>query len=310
MVTETRTRVSFEMIARRAKSHQISVKLGFCDRSPHTLSSATNIVVRTLKDYGHTVEQINARASHRVEVECDAFRLDVRHRRSPTPLRQMNGEPCKSQLEILVVPRFTDHLDAEITELLLAMILHNLISEMQSATTITWVGSRTELDCATFLSAFEPKNGAVPHADLGVFPNTKTAEGDETRERVIDMVPITPPPTRARQRNRFAPVDATFHELATQCEKLAGSLPPERAQTCQTSLRSSDPSFLWGTRLDRVATWATTLAVGLVSVPLAITTVAVMLLRSRDPHYGVQMMIVLSLVALIQSSDILQAALK
>jgi hypothetical protein len=50
--------------------------------------------------------------------------------------------------------------------------------------------------------------------------------------------------------------------------------------------------------------------VGLVSVPLAMTTVAVMLLRSRDPHYGVQMMIVLSLVALLQSSDILQAALK
>lgn len=330
MTTETQAQVNFEMLSQREASDKISVKLGFSDRSPHTLSLASTTVIRTLEEYGHNVEQFHARTGHRVELECDTFHLDLRHRRSPTPLRQMDGEPCKSQLEILVTPHFPDHLDEEIIELLLAMMLHNLICEMETATTVAWVHSGAELDCATFMSAFEaPEVPAVqtvlpqelaqtdvfepdasPLAAFDAFTDTIGAEGREVEELVLNMAPITPEPARTRKRNRFAPVDATFNELSAHCEKLASSLSPEGEQNEQANLRTSVLTPKWGSRLDQVATWATTLIVGLFSVPLALATVAITLLRSRDLRYGVQMMISLSLVALIQGTGIVQAALQ
>ena len=327
MTTETQAQANFEMLSQREASDKISVKLGFCDRSPQTLSLASTIVVRTLEEYGHDVEQFHARTGHRVELDCDSFRLDLRHRRNPTPLRQTDGEACKSQLEILVTPHFPDHLDEEITELLLAMMLHNLICEMDTATTVAWVDTASELDCATFMSAFEtpgrPASKAAqsplpaqaepdvsPLAAFDAFADTIAEESREVEALVLDMAPAKPKPVRSKKRNRFAPVDATFNELAAHCEKLASSLAPEGEEIDHTNLRASVLKPKWSSRLDQFATWATTLVVGLVSVPLALATVAITLLRSRDLRYGAQMLVVLSLVALIQGTGIVQAALQ
>ncbi|CUH81535.1 hypothetical protein TRM7557_03473 [Tritonibacter multivorans] len=329
MTTETKAQANFETLSRRDAADKISVKLGFCDRATNTLSVASAIVMRTLEEYGHDVDQFHARTGHRVELDCDSFRLDLRHRRSPTPLRQADGEACKSQLEILVNPHFPDHLDEEITELLLAMMLHNLICEMETATTVAWIDNAAEIDCAMFMSAFEApgvaasdetnapllEDNTTPIAAYDAFVDTVAAEGREIEELVLDMAPVaTDRVQQPKKRARFAPVDATFNDLAAHCEKLASTLTPPEAQigepTQGTSLRASFFGANRGNRLDQVATWATTLVVGLVSVPLALTTVAITLLRSRDLRYGAQMLVVLSLVALIQGTGIVQAALQ
>ena len=329
MTTETKAQANFETLSRRDAADKISVKLGFCDRPANTLSHASTIVMRTLEEYGHDVDQFHARTGHRVELDCDSFRLDLRHRRSPTPLRQADGEACKSQLEILVTPHFPDHHDEEITELLLAMMLHNLICEMETATTVAWVGNAAEMDCATFMSAFEAPGTAAadmsadkaadtaetdalcveentsPLTAFDAFVDTVEADQHKVDELVLDMAPVTAsPPARTKKRARFAPVDATFNDLAAHCEQLASTLtPPEATVTAATDVTVRN-------RLDQAATWATTLLVGLVSVPLALTTVVITLLRSRDLRYGAQMLVVLSLVALIQGTGIVQAALQ
>ena len=333
MTTETKAQANFETLSRRDAADKISVKLGFCDRPANTLSHASTIVMRTLEEYGHDVDQFHARTGHRVELDCDSFRLDLRHRRSPTPLRQSDGEACKSQLEILVTPHFPDHHDEEITELLLAMMLHNLICEMETATTVAWVDNAAEMDCATFMSAFEAPGTAAadtaadmaadtaadaaesdapcqeevasPLAAFDAFVDTVEADEHKLDELVLDMAPVAQtPPARAKKRARFAPVDATFNDLAAHCEQLASTLtPPEVTATAATDATARN-------RLDQTATWATTLLVGLVSVPLALTTVVITLLRSRDLRYGAQMLVVLSLVALIQGTGIVQAALQ
>ncbi len=71
-------------------------RLGFERRDETALTTASTIVVQTLEDYGHEVDQFQARQTHRISLECDHYLIDLRHRRSPAPMRKVNGVPCFS----------------------------------------------------------------------------------------------------------------------------------------------------------------------------------------------------------------------
>ena len=98
MTTETQAQANFEMLSQREASDKISVKLGFCDRSPQTLSLASTIVMRTLEEYGHDVEQFHARTGHRVELDCDSFRWTCATAAAPPRCGKLMVKPAKASL--------------------------------------------------------------------------------------------------------------------------------------------------------------------------------------------------------------------
>lgn len=343
MTTETKTQAQFNALTPTRTTDKMSVKLGYCDRDSDTLSQSSAIVMRTLEEYGHDVDKFIARSGHRIDLVCDHYRIDIRHRRSPTPLRQPDGTPCRSQVEIMITALYPLHTDQEITELLLAMMLHNLICDMDKATMVEWVDGSPEMPCSTFMSAFhqqpEPDNTPqhqrerttpshratsvveprkVPVAAHDAFVSGKSGEAAHVEELVLAMEPVASDADGTAQapkaRDRFAPVDATFNELAEHCETLANSLLPKGAQpaVAQTEgqpapvAAAKEKGISWST----LATWVATFFVGLVSIPLALTTVTVNLIRRRDLRYGVQMLAVLALVMLVQTAGLVQAALQ
>jgi len=153
-------------------------KLGFAERDETALSTASTLVVQTLEEYGHEVDQFHAKRAHRVSLECDHFIVDLRHRRSPAPMRQTDGAPCRSQLDLIITPRFPERTDAELVEMLLARMLENLLGELD-ATTVEWLDTAIVLDRAAFLSAFAPEQ---PSPDQTSGQTTGQTSGQTAQE--------------------------------------------------------------------------------------------------------------------------------
>lgn len=315
------------------------VKLGFAERSESAVAAASSIVIRTLEDFGHDVDKMQPQGPRRITLECDQFRMDLRHRRSPAPLRQYDGQACRSQLELHFSPTFPDHCDQEIIELLLAMLLRNLAYDMEDAVTVSWLGETTPISCEDFLSAFEEEpteDGPMDEVaedlaayDARIEDESVAADLDheiDALERALisaasevsankpaKLAPVekTPAgrPTAAKAaqktRARFAPVEATFGELSRHCDELVRSIehdPSETESETKGISRSAD--------LRTLGSFITTLLVALVSVPLAITVVAVNIIRTRDMRFGLQMSLVVALVLLLQTGSLVQAALQ
>lgn len=326
MVTET----TVQKTALPTEQNEFVAKLGFDGRSPAAVSRASSIVIRTLEEYGHEVEKMQTQGLRRLSLDCDQFRVDLRHRRSPSPLRQYDGQACPSQLELHFTPFFPDHNDGEITELLIAMLLRNLAMEMEDAVTVSWIGESKPISAEDFLSAFIDHPADLIHeaatVDDGLIHfdtlEEKVAEDLETTaellekdfetievatlyesDRPVEASHVTPP-TRPKGRARFAPVESTFAELSRHCDELVQSI----ASDTQTERRSDR---IMGAREEgQLAKFAMTLFLAFISVPLAITVVAVNIVRTRNMRFGLQMSLVVALVLLMQTGSLVQAALQ
>ncbi|MFS4580091.1 hypothetical protein [Phaeobacter sp. C3_T13_0] len=168
---------------------QYKGKLGFEARHPDALSSGSAAVVSTLEEYGHCVRRFQSRSSNLVHLDCDHYRIDLRYRRHPikpteatTADADATEAPLRSSLSVTLVPNYPDHCDVELSELLLAVILHRLVEDLEVAT-VDWMHVPFTLTRAAFLGAFEEAGNPVAEA-------TEIAETAEQETEVEAMLNI------------------------------------------------------------------------------------------------------------------------
>lgn len=313
----------------RHATEAFRVKLGFSGRDTATIATASATVMRTLEEYGHDTDQFHTHLTQRVEMSCDHYAIDLRHRRSPSPLRDYEGHACKSQLEIILKPHFPDHTDQEITELLVAMILRNLLEDLEDAVAVSWLYEATPVSRADFLSVFDeveaPILETVPdlsreseetlvQSPLEAFDAYFGDTVSEDSENALQLVHAEPETNCVQdvKDKRFEPVEHSINDLARHCDDLIASLEPIKidveVKQPKAALRLFQRDAV-PTR-ERLIAWASTLLLAAVSVPLAATAATIHIIRHRDMRVGAQLIVMLALVMLIESSNISYAALK
>ena len=300
-------------------------KLGFAERDDAALSKASVLVVQTLEESGHEVDRFHAKRAHRVNLDCDHYIVSLRHRRSPAPMRQSDGAPCRSHLDITFTPRFPEQTDQELTEMLLARSMQALLTEL-NATTVEWLETGVMLDRAAFLSAFGssyaegpssardtvaqdiqvPVDAAVPEqaelaATIKAFDSYAARSGGAQVETIARVPAKTP---------RFASVEDTFGTLTTECDRVierrAGKTPSEILSAYR---KVTGVVSLGGCNAGTMSAWVLTAIMATMSLPLGITAAAVNLARGGDMRFSVQMLGVLALLMFLQSSGLVYAAL-
>ncbi|KUP91754.1 hypothetical protein TRIHO_34160 [Tritonibacter horizontis] len=310
-------------------------RLGFATRDETALATASTSVVGTLEDYGHEVDQFQARRAHRILLECDHYMIELRHRRSPSPMRQLNGTACRSELDVIFKPRFPEKTDEELTELLLARVLHRLLTQLD-ATTVEWLDTAVVLDRAAFLAVFAPEADDIA-ADIQIPVDRDGARPvgrrDPRRARPVlafdsyaarmeipllqgEILDGDDAPHQRAEQNRapvspFAPVEETLGAITIECDRII-----ERRKTATPGQFSGAYQKMSGLiarpnwTANVVSAWALTAILAIFALPLGVTAAAVNLVRGGDIRFSVQMMGVLTLLMFLQSSELVHAALR
>lgn len=189
------------------ENEQFTGRLGLECRDSGTLAVSVSAVVDTLEEFGHPAEKIEARAENTARLLCDHYLVTVRLRR--VPLRRASRLPGsimqpEALLEIALEPLYPGHCDQEITELLLAEVLRQLLPVVE-ATSVEWLETAITLSCEQFLSAFE----ADQHDPPVVEPKLKPAAV----------------PARPRGRACFTPVEQTAIALDAHYDRAFQAAP-------------------------------------------------------------------------------------
>ncbi|WHQ81218.1 hypothetical protein [Tritonibacter mobilis] len=299
-------------------------KLGFGERDETALSKASVLVVQTLEEFGHEVEQFHTKRAHRVRLECDHYIVDIRHRRSPHPMRQSDGAPCRSHLDLIFTPRFPEHVDAELTEMILARAMQALLADLE-ATTVEWLDTGVMLEREAFLSAFAPDPVAemdiacdiqLPVDDQSATPVGEVqyiaqpvAAFDNYSARDTSEDVVQTPETCPRGAARFAPVDETFGSLTLACDRVIERRAPAKQSDLSAACRKvSGVLSFKNCNPNTASAWVLTAIMAIFSLPIGITAAAVNLIRGGDMRFSVQMMAVLAALMFLESSVLLNAA--
>ncbi|OIQ36605.1 MAG: hypothetical protein BM558_13675 [Roseobacter sp. MedPE-SW] len=139
-----------------AQVEQYKGKLGFEHRSEEKLTLALTELLDTLEEFGHPAIQINAREPHRIGLDSDQYKVNLRLRRIPLRLgvRTPLGVPAPAAyIELAMTPCFPEACDQEISEILLAMILKRLTEALEPVV-IFWQETNQPLTPKQFLGAF------------------------------------------------------------------------------------------------------------------------------------------------------------
>ncbi|MCD9147644.1 hypothetical protein [Pseudophaeobacter flagellatus] len=132
-------------------------RLGFDHRSEATLTLALTELLDTMEEFGHPALQITAREPHRIGLDCDHYRVNLRLRRIPLRLgvRTPKNLPTPAAyIELKMTPSFHQGCDQEITEILLAELLKRLTLALDPLV-IFWQETDQALTPKQFLGAFE-----------------------------------------------------------------------------------------------------------------------------------------------------------
>ncbi|MDF9302530.1 hypothetical protein P5P81_08365 [Tritonibacter mobilis] len=311
-------------------------KLGFGERDEAALSKASVLVVQTLEEFGHEVDQFHTKRAHRIRLECDHYIVDIRHRRSPHPMRQSDGNPCRSHLDLILTPRFPDHVDAELTEMILARTLQSLLAELD-ATTVEWLETGIMLDRDAFLAAFAPETQSEEQTapldgvdlacdiQLPIDDQSATPIGDARPAATPVMAPVMAfdsyaarnadaeqdareAPQCPKGAARFAPVDETFGSLSLACDRVIERRAPAQKDLSATYKKVSGALSLENCTPNKASAWVLTAIMALFSLPLGITAAAVNFIRGGDMRFSVQMMALLAVLVFLESTVLLNAA--
>lgn len=297
-----------------AENEQYTGRLGLESRDRGTLSAAVSVVVDTLEDFGHPADKIEARAENTARLQCDHYLVTVRLRR--VPLRRASRLPGsimqpEALLEITLQPLFPDHCDQEITELLLAEVLRQLLPAVE-ATSVEWLETAITLSCEQFLSAFEAEQPAAPTpsaTDLLWEPATELEPA-----AIATAVPVagpmsaafapSPPDRAERPRGRacFTPVEQTAMELEAHCERAFQAAPLRR-----TSANTSDVVKRARSRVMRSSTAVSPVKFS-GSQLLENVMSALSLSGARRMRFISNMLLISALLLFIDSADMVQAA--
>lgn len=315
-------------------------RLGFKTRSDTLLNQGLVQAVDMLDDYGHPPAQINTRATGRIELESDQYRVVLRLRRLPLRMgfQIPAGIPAPAIfLDVTIERLFPTASDKEITELLLAVLLRRL-SEALSPLLIFWQDAPKAMSRETFLAVFEHHDTArqeasdtaasVARLSRPVAPAKRQRKpGSHARPAVRKPLRVPSPfeaPSRPRLSQKlfssetvaprkprvhvgFTPVEAMADDLERQCDRRAAIATVPADQVIDlTGLRSTDHK---GAR-QNIMTWAATGLIAMLSAPIAVLVLMVELMRGSQLQPRSQILTIAVFVGLLQGTGMVQAAAK
>lgn len=152
------------------------------------LAKCSCTIADTLEEYGHSVDQFSAHDSDVIALACDQYRLVLRMDDQPSDIQAGKVRAGPQRVVISLQPNFPKHCDAELSEMLMAIMLYRLVN-MLGAEHIEWMTPSAKLTRKQF---------------LGVFAKIRPMQ----------------PPQPISANERFAPIEQTAEELDQHCSAM------------------------------------------------------------------------------------------
>lgn len=312
-------------------------KLGFDGQFTDALSRATPIIIDTFEDHGHDVHTFVSRSASAVSMDLDQFAVELRYR--PRMRRGWKAPQCSGDmLELRLEPLYPEVCDTELSEMLLAALLHNLVVELD-VTSVKWLEAPALLTRNQFLSAFETidfdafdtsEDARVPQPAPGSYVFSYANDDDFSLWDSEETVTVLDQPTtrsadrlspaitahdrafvnstshrrvgRPRGRSVFAPVDVTVRALETHCDEILMASYIDLDETAM-SARASVTDSAYAQPSSAKSWWS------LASRPFLKALDALNYVRKSELRYSVQILVLTAVALYLHSAGMVQAAI-
>ncbi|WP_293572662.1 hypothetical protein [Phaeobacter sp.] len=190
------------------KQDQFKGKLSFEYREEEALSLGCDAVLDIMAQFGYDLSNLAADADqeccpHQAAFDCDQYRIDLRYRRHPSKTidvthadASLSAVDLRSSLTIALVPHVVDPRDAELNEVILALVMQRIVQDLEPAA-VNWLHHPVDYSGASFLSAFASDDAAQATENDGqlaeaIVAETAMAEPKTTPAEPIDQIADAP----------------------------------------------------------------------------------------------------------------------
>ncbi|WP_282151517.1 hypothetical protein [Ruegeria atlantica] len=293
--------------------HSYHGGLQFDGKTEDAIERFSDIVAKTLADYGHLVERKSLQNGSEASIVSSQYlvrlTLDTKVAETEDRFERLNRaaglktiqRPIvtlpNNRLTITVTPVSPLLDDSEVSELMLVVILYRMV-DVCATQRVEWLSPNTVLTIEQFMSAFDTLAPSRPRDRKQIFEavtgpfaglNVTDAEDlDEPEKKAL------PPVARPIQLS-----DEQLLSIAFRTEPI--EQPTDRDDT--PPLVHEQPSDIL-----RLTSWGLTGAVASVSVPIAASLAAVNLIRGEDFRLNTQVLVYSVAISALSTSGALAGA--
>ncbi len=265
------------------------------------LERFANIVAATLEDYGHLVERKTLLSTSKASIvssqylvsltlETDTTESDDRHERldRAAGLKTLTRKPVsrpKNRLVISMSPVSPLLDDNEISELMLVVILYRMV-DICSSQRVEWLSPNTVLTVEQFMSAFDELAPRPARDRKQVF---EAVSGQFAGMQTPDA-----PELELTYKPKSRPIHLTDDQLLSIAFRAEAEFEPGEAQADEDLETPSD--------IQRLTSWGMTGVVASLSLPVALSMVAVNLIKGEDFRLNTQVLSYTSAIVVLQST--------
>lgn len=289
------------------KKHSYHGGLQFDGATEGAVERFGAIVAATLEDYGHLVERKALLSDHEASIVSSQYLVRL----------TLDGEPAGSQdryerldraaglktlakpaatrlrnrLVITVSPVSSALDDAEISELMLVVILYRMV-DICSSQRVEWLSPNTVLTVEQFMSAFDTLAPTKPRNRRQIFQSvTGQFAGLSFAEPQEQATEPSAPEAR--------PIQLTDDQLLSIAFRSTDDAPTLAAIKPETKDASEDrPSDAL-----RLSSWCLTGVVASMSAPIAVSMAAVNLIRGEDFRLNTQVLVFTFAIVALNASN-------
>nr|WP_170564651.1 hypothetical protein [Ruegeria atlantica] len=275
--------------------HSYHGGLQFNGKTEDAIERFSDIVDKTLADYGHLVERKSLLNSTEASIVSSQYlvrlTLDTKMAETEDRFERLNRaaglktiqKPVvtmpKNRLTITVTPVSPLLDDSEVSELMLVVILYRMV-DVCATQRVEWLSPNTVLTIEQFMSAFDTLAPSKPRDRKQIF---EAVTGPFAGLNVTDAEDLDEPEKKA-----LPPVARPIQLSDEQLLSIAFRTEPIE----QPTDRDDTPPLVHERPSDilRLSSWGLTGAVASVSVPIAASLAAVNLIRGEDFRLNTQVL--------------------
>jgi len=274
--------------------------LVFFGNPDQALDRFTRIVTATLEDYGHPVERQSILDQNNSRVVASHYMVKLTMTDAPDAIFEikMNGKSLQ-RVEISLCPVSAGQDDKDISELMLVVMLYRMV-DVFATRSIEWLDPKTVLTLSQFLAAFtnvSPRRvrghqEVLDTADAPFHDVNKTEDG--LADRYTSLV------GKVAHDGEFGLIDLSEEETLALSYRFCRHPDEIEAPATVEDEAQND--------IRRLATWGMTGMVAFLSAPVAISMVAVNLVKGEDFRLNTNVLSLTGLLVMLQSSGALASA--
>ncbi|WP_234998961.1 hypothetical protein [Ruegeria sp. AU67] len=294
--------------------HSYHGGLQFDGKTEDAIERFSDIVAKTLADYGHLVERKSLQNSTEASIVSSQYlvrlTLDTKVAETEDRFERLNRaaglktiqKPIvtlpNNRLTITVTPVSPLLDDCEVSELMLVVILYRMV-DVCATQRVEWLSPNTVLTIEQFMSAFDTLAPSRPRDRKQIFEavtgpfaglNVTDAEDPDEPEKKA-LTPVARPIQLS---------DEQLLSIAFRTEPI--EQPTDRDDTPPPLVHEQPSDIL------RLTSWGLTGAVASVSVPIAASLAAVNLIRGEDFRLNTQVLVYSVAISALSTSGALAGA--